>query len=129
MDCPVCKKAMITMEFKEVEIDCCTVCDGIWLDAGELEMLLDGGGKSKELIGSFEKAQQTSEAARQCPICDKKMEKVAVGEGTPLLMIDRCASGDGLWFDKGELGNIIDRAKLDEGEKIKKILGEMFGGH
>ena len=88
-------------------------------------MLLDGGGKSRELIASFQKAQ-TREAVRKCPICDRKMEKVAVGEGAPALMIDRCARGDGLWFDKGELGNIIDRAKLDEGDKIKKVLTEMF---
>ena len=36
--------------------------------------------------------------------------------------------GDGLWFDSGELNNIIARAKLDEGNKIKKVLADMFGG-
>ena len=45
----------------------------------------------------------------------------------PTLLIDRCSKGDGLWFDKGELNNIIARAKLDEGNKIKKVLADMFG--
>ena len=41
MDCPVCKdSAMIVLEMDEVEVDYCTECEGIWLDAGELEILL-----------------------------------------------------------------------------------------
>ena len=127
MDCPVCKNAMITMELEEVEIDYCTGCNGIWLDKGEMEMLLGDGGKSKELIGSFQKSPPTGEVQRQCPICDKKMEKIIVGDDRQALLLDRCGRGDGLWFDKGELSNIIDRAKLDEGDKIKRLLGEMFG--
>ena len=38
-----------------MEIDYCTGCKGVWLDAGELEMLLDDEGKAKKLIGSFVK--------------------------------------------------------------------------
>ena len=41
MDCPVCRSAMIVLEIEEVEIDYCTDCAGIWLDAGELEVLLE----------------------------------------------------------------------------------------
>ncbi len=50
MDCPVCKSAMITLELAKVEIDYCTGCKGVWLDAGELEMLLEDKGKAKKLI-------------------------------------------------------------------------------
>lgn len=41
MNCPACKIAMITLELAEVEIDHCVNCGGIWLDAGELEILMD----------------------------------------------------------------------------------------
>jgi len=119
---------MIAMELSEVEIDYCTRCNGIWLDAGELELLLGNGGQSRAMISSFNKDTSSSEKPKQCPICDKKMEKVVVGEGQPKLMIDRCARGDGLWFDRGELNGVIERAKLDEGNKIKQLLGDMFGG-
>jgi hypothetical protein len=128
MDCPVCKNAMITLELTEVEVDYCTGCKGVWLDAGELEMLLGDDGKAKMLISSFIKDMSCSEKPKQCPICDKKMEKIIVGEKKPTLLIDRCSKGDGLWFDNGELNNIIARAKLDEGNKIKKVLADMFGG-
>jgi Zn-finger nucleic acid-binding protein len=127
MNCPVCKNAMITMELWDVEIDYCTGCKGIWLDKGELELLLGDGGKSKELISSFASSPQTKEVLRKCPICDKKMEKITAGEGASAVLLDRCAKGDGLWFDGGELNTIIQQAKLDEGDKIKQVLAEMFG--
>ena len=41
-------------------------------------------------------------------------------------MDDRCAKGDGLWFDKGELQDITARAKLDPDSKIQKLLADMF---
>ena len=53
MDCPICKNAMITLELQEVEIDYCTDCGGIWLDAGELELLLGEPEKAAQLIKSF----------------------------------------------------------------------------
>ncbi len=127
MDCPVCKNVMITLELAEAEVDYCTGCKGVWLDAGELEMLLDDDGKAKMLIDSFSKDTSTSEKPKPCPICDKKMEKIIVGHENPTLLIDRCSKGDGLWFDNGELNNIIARAKLDEGNKIRKVLADIFG--
>ena len=62
MDCPVCKDAMITLELKDVEIDYCTDCGGIWLDAGELELLLGEQQKAKQLLDSFKKRRWQGEA-------------------------------------------------------------------
>lgn len=127
MDCPVCKNAMITLELSEVEIDYCTGCDGIWLDAGELELLLGGSCKAEKLINSFEEHSGSSEVIRKCPICRKKMQKIAVRASHPEPLIDKCAKGHGLWFDKGELKNILDKAELDKESKIQKLLADIFG--
>ena len=127
MDCPVCKEsAMITLELNGVEIDYCTQCEGIWLDAGELEQLLGEAKKSKELINSFKIDSNNDEEARKCPICDKKMQKIIIGSSGPKLLIDKCGKGDGLWFDKGELHDIVEKAQLDENNKIKALLTDMF---
>jgi hypothetical protein len=126
VDCPVCKNAMITLELAEVEIDHCIDCGGIWLDTGELEMLLGESQKSKQLLGSFKIDSNCIEKPRKCPICDKKMQKIIVSKA-PALLIDKCTKGDGLWFDKGELGNIVDSAQLDKDNKIQQLLTEMFG--
>ncbi|MHC4573941.1 MAG: zf-TFIIB domain-containing protein [Planctomycetota bacterium] len=127
MDCPVCENAMITLELADVEIDYCTHCGGIWLDAGELEMLLDNPHQAKELLHSFTVDSACTEKPRKCPICRKKMQKILVGPSQPALLLDKCRRGDGLWFDKGELHDILSRAQLDKDSKIQKLLADMFG--
>ena len=127
MDCPVCKNAMITLELQEVEIDYCIDCGGIWLDAGELELLLGEPEKAKQLLDSFKIDSSSTEKPRKCPICRKKMQKVIVGSSKPTLLIDRCRRADGLWFDKGELHDIFERANLDKDNKIQTLLNDMFG--
>lgn len=118
---------MITLELEDVEIDHCLECGGIWLDAGELELLLGDPDKAKGTLGAFQVDSKCTEALRKCPICDKKMQKIIVGESKPALLIDKCRRGDGLWFDKGELHDIVDRAKLDEDNRIQELLTDMFG--
>lgn len=127
MDCPACSDAMITLELADVEIDHCVACGGIWLDAGELELLMDDRRRAKGLLNSLREDRTATEEARKCPICDKKMAKIVVGDETPVLLIDKCRRGDGLWFDRGELEGILERAKLDENNRIRKLLADMFG--
>ena len=127
MDCPVCKNAMITLELSDVEIDHCIDCGGIWLDAGELELLLGEAQKASQLVDSFKVDSKCTETLRKCPICLKKMRKIIIGSSVPTLLIDKCRKGDGLWFDKGELQDIFDRAQLDKDSKIQKLLADMFG--
>ena len=127
MDCPACRNAMITLELADVEIDHCVACGGIWLDAGELELLMDDPAKAKRLLNSFREDFSSTEQPRKCPICDKKMTKIVVGTAVPPLLIDKCRQGDGLWFDTGELEDILNRAQLDEHNKIQKLLADMFG--
>jgi len=118
---------MITLELEGVEIDYCTDCGGIWLDAGELELLLNEPDKAKHMLDSFKIDTVSTEKIRKCPICDKKMQKIVVGSSKPTLLIDKCRRGDGLWFDKGELQDIFDRAELDKDNKIQKLLADIFG--
>ncbi len=118
---------MITLELQDVEIDYCTDCGGIWLDAGELELLLGELEKAKQLLDSFKIDSKSAEKIRKCPICDKKMKKVIVGSSKPILLIDKCRKSDGLWFDKGELHDIFERAELDKDNKIQELLTDMFG--
>lgn len=126
MDCPICKDAMITLELNEVEIDYCTGCSGIWLDAGELEMLLGDSVHAHRLLASFEKATDCGETLRKCPICLKKMQKVLVGPDSDVL-IDKCSAEHGLWFDKGELDDIFNAAKFEKQHEVQQLLAEMFG--
>lgn len=58
MRCPKCGMELQTLHHGEVEIDTCFHCHGIWLDAGELEQILDAGsegsgGMLKAVVGLF----------------------------------------------------------------------------
>jgi len=123
MKCPVCKGPMIVLELNEVEIDYCPSCGGIWLDAGELGLLIEDEKEREILLSSFQKDAKHNEKPYKCPICRKKMDKVYVGENKDVL-IDKCPENDGLWFDKGELRDVISQAS--EENEIVKLLNDLF---
>ena len=100
MDCPVCHEAMIVLELEEVEIDHCVECGGIWLDDGELELLLGEAEEKQQFMETLKAAAGHAEKARRCPMCSKKMHKVLCGEGQAIC-IDQCSKhGD---FSLGRL--------------------------
>jgi uncharacterized protein with PIN domain len=39
MRCPKCGMKLIEINYKEIAVDKCSSCNGIWLDAGELEAI------------------------------------------------------------------------------------------
>lgn len=41
MKCCKCGMEMVSLEFKGITVDRCTGCEGIYLDKGELEAILD----------------------------------------------------------------------------------------
>ena len=56
MRCPKCGMELIEIDYKNIKIDKCSECEGIWLDAGELEAVakLEKSGLDK-LFGVFKK--------------------------------------------------------------------------
>ena len=126
MDCPECREPMIVLELNEVEIDHCISCRGIWLDAGELELLLEDSGEKDGLLSSFKIDKSTKERSRKCPICLKRMEKVLCGTDKEV-RIDKCRKNDGIWFDMGELEQIIKMGTFDKNSRVLDLLKDMFG--
>jgi hypothetical protein len=39
MHCPKCGMKLIEINYKGIEVDKCSSCEGVWLDAGELEAI------------------------------------------------------------------------------------------
>lgn len=37
MRCPKCGMELIEIDYKDIKVDKCSECEGIWLDAGELD--------------------------------------------------------------------------------------------
>lgn len=133
MRCPACSNLMIVVEYERIELDYCPECEGVWFDSGELELLLeametDGTHLALGRILTSPEAP-TGEKKRKCPICGKKMKKATVGRD-PEVLIDACSQGDGLWFDAGEVGQLVTQApSAKEGEsqgRVIRFLGEVF---
>jgi len=125
MKCPVCNEEMLTLELDGVEIDYCYSCGGIWLDEGELELLLENTELKDKLLASFTLAKRSREKRRRCPICRKKMEKVFLGDEKNILL-DRCPKRHGIWFDKGELAEVVQLVSFDENNTILDFLKNLF---
>ncbi|MFO7973551.1 MAG: zf-TFIIB domain-containing protein [Candidatus Hydrogenedentota bacterium] len=126
MQCPICREPMIVLEYAEVEVDFCTECSGVWLDEGELELLLglDESEVAKLMSGGEEAAGE--EAKRPCPACDATMVKEVFGTDPPIVY-DRCPHNHGLFFDKGELTAVLEYMQEFGGAReISEFLHDVF---
>ncbi len=132
MICPTCKNDMIVVEYMQIELDYCTNCRGVWFDSDELGLLLECTGLdcAKPLFGNILDTEETKapEGKRKCPICLRRMKKVTLGQ-QPVL-IDVCRWGDGLWFDGGELSQLLQEVepsgRPDSQRKVVAFLQEVF---
>ena len=126
---------MIVVEHEQIELDYCVECHGVWFDAGELELMLMSLGLptsdlSTDHIMTLPEAK-ANEKKRRCSLCRKNMKKVVIGRN-PEVLIDACPEGQGLWFDGGEVGQIIKQlvdatpAEGDTQGRVVTFLGETF---
>jgi Zn-finger nucleic acid-binding protein len=129
MKCPVDKDDMMVVESRRIELDLCLRCSGVWFDAQELDLLVSAISTDNRQEPQTDlltpQPAEVNETRRKCPICGKKMDKVWLGK-EPKVLIDSCPAGDGLWFDGGELHDIIHQIKNDGKDDILSFLGKTF---
>jgi Zn-finger nucleic acid-binding protein len=134
MICPACKSHTLIVEYSNIELDYCPACRGVWFDSGELEMLLECAGMEncRSYLGDVAGAPAvvTSEKERKCPICRKKMKKVYIDQDKKI-MVDICQRGHGIWFDGGEVVQLLkELAEKSPGQHpsqgILNFIGEIF---
>lgn len=126
---------MIVVEYRNIELDYCHSCKGVWFDSGELELLLKSQGleEAKAFFDGISKSQEavSSEKKRACPICGRRMRKTKTG-GPHEILIDICRDQHGLWFDGGEVTRLIRHlaekhpSKGDAAEQVITFLEEVF---
>lgn len=126
MICPACKNPMIVLEYKSIELDVCASCNGIWFDADELRLLLEKISLKVDEVG---KPVESQEEKRKCPICRRKMHKIAFAAAARTT-VDSCRRGHGLWFDSGEIDSVITELRRENGSQdamaVTGFLAELF---
>jgi Zn-finger nucleic acid-binding protein len=134
MICPRCRQDMVVVEYNQIEIYYCTNCKGVWFDSGEIDLLLQSvkvNCPELEVKNMANLPESRSlEKSRKCPICGQDLKEVAIGQ--PSVKIDVCRRQDGLWFDGGELREILKQsaensaAKACSEQLVFGFLGEAF---
>ncbi len=93
-----------------VEVDACDSCGGVWLDRGEIYLFAKKPelveGKLKEAVK--EAAGKGKPTGRNCPKTGEPMMEIRYPGGPA---IDACMKTGGLWFDKGELNELLGSEK------------------
>jgi uncharacterized protein len=134
MLCPLDHKVMIIVEHHRIELDYCTTCGGVWFDSSELELFLRAAGLpgsdfTPEALLRRPEVKETPHP-RKCPLCRKKLWDVAIGE--PPIIIDVCQRGQGIWFDGGEMQQLLTQMAArtgspeDASKKVLEFLGDTF---
>jgi Zn-finger nucleic acid-binding protein len=130
MLCPVCKLDQVIVEYRGVELDMCIEGHGIWFDKDELGQLFDAAG-APDMVHDLEERliylpRGKYGPERRCPRCRGKMRHVAAPGPSGDVILDRCRRGHGLWFDKGELEEIL-ALQLGEDDaalgRVREFLG------
>lgn len=102
MKCPKCRDVeMYAFAYREVEVDRCPTCDGVWLDKDELETILEHElGEQIDLVSFTQNPIVSDDAAATCYRCDREM--IALN-GAADVRFEWCEGCEGMFFDKGEL--------------------------
>lgn len=116
---------MLVLELDQVEIDHCSACGGVWLDSGELEIIIGESSTGNSTTAVFRTDSTRKERKIRCPKCGKKMEK-GYWEKVSDILLDHCRQGHGIWLDKGELNILLHSRKTDIDNRISTILRGIF---
>ncbi len=128
--CPKCDAALFILNFRDIEVDFCHQCRGLWLGAGELEKLMrQTGAKVDDPLRQFQQEQGSVPPGRKhlCPRCDQSLHEITLGKKGETLTLDRCPCGHGLWFDAEELRQWLEMFPPESGAaKTIDYLHELF---
>ncbi len=131
MNCPVClgvplAKATVLTN-KELQLDYCRRCGGMWFDRGEVDQLSKCNPKALKTTilltqeadrmrchscqASIDRSSDSCPACGwlnriSCPVCASELKSTKQGK----LTLDVCSKCQGIWFDNTELAQIWNSA-------------------
>ena len=113
MRCPKCRADMEPVEYEGTEVDRCTICQGIWFDAGEIDMLKSKQAAAAIDIGDKKTGKESNSIDRyDCPRCGGAMVRV-VDPVQHHIWYETCGGCNGSYLDAGELRDLSTRSISD----------------
>jgi len=127
MLCPECKERFLIVECDGVELDVCHAGHGIWFDAEELRQLFERIEAPERLLDLEDRLTAMGGgrggARRRCPRCRARMDAVQAPGRAAAVILDRCRKGHGLWFDRGELNEVLAAELSDDDTALRALKG------
>ncbi len=118
--CPACGGFLLGYDLDGIEVEACPCCGGSWLEAGELEWIVEqAGGDAAAVRGAL--ARGGARTRRRCPRCRKRLRAASLFG----VELDRCPRGHGLWCDRGELEALVHSGG-GEAEALARFLRELY---
>ena len=118
MRCPKCRSDMEQINYEGTEIDRCTICKGLWFDAGEIEVLRDKQAATAIDTGDVKTGKLSNAIDNyQCPRCSGAMVRVVDPKQTHI-WFETCSSCHGSYLDAGEL---TDLSTMDISDFFKSL--------
>src|SRR5271170_2230776 len=132
MKCPRCGSTLQSIEYDSQTVEVCPDCKGEWLDAGELQKIVEHHNEvftAKEIasLDAVDKEILTAELSDHdelnCPVCENiRMEHFNYGD-TSGIILHKCTGCGGIWMDKDQLRKVeevVDGWKSDLGKDESK---------
>jgi Zn-finger nucleic acid-binding protein len=126
---PVSRKPMERITVMGVIVDRCIDSGGIWLDAGELEHILEAAKDSTASLNDFLGAMPSLKpgsavsAGLPSPITGKPMNQEKVMGVT----VDTCPDSRGIWLDASELDRLIKSSHTSLTSGVKDFFAMILG--
>ena len=107
MKCPKCDHTLVATKVREVEVDRCKSCQGIWCDHRELgELLGQNKWRLHKLTGAAPQDQLNRKRAK-CPRDQTDLIRVGSVHDRKIVL-DSCPTCKGIWLDGGELDRLLE---------------------
>ena len=140
MNCPKCpslKLERVSVAFKdrgvpgpdattkELDVDRCPSCGGVWFDLGELAAYLDSGVTAPASSTAVPDPALDARSG-SCPKCGMALTR-SPAPSNPRIIVDRCARCSGTWVDGAELDKASGK-DLPLNERLKAMFGDLGKG-
>jgi Zn-finger nucleic acid-binding protein len=104
--CPHCRKRLVGVRAKDVELSGCGACGGIWIDNTNARRVLDSPqaifAELSQRAGDNAKKRVRGDGSLTCAACPALLDEVVTHE----IVLDVCGE-HGTWFDAFELKELV----------------------
>jgi Zn-finger nucleic acid-binding protein len=112
MKCPKCgSETLNVFSVREVALERCSSCNGIWFDARELSQLLEEDARHVASLRRGNVNDQLEGKKGLCPRDGSELLRVYSSINRSVI-IDACADCRGIWLDGGEFEKLFSAHQL-----------------